>query len=98
VKELFAKVALRFCDLEERIGSSIGEPRLRQVSIVSRHHQFLDATDLRVDEAPELCRTVALRCRDAATGKQQNQSKGWHPAAVRGRTLFARHISASGVN
>src|SRR4029077_14218318 len=32
VKELFAKVALRFCDLEEGIGSSIGEPRLRQVA------------------------------------------------------------------
>ena len=70
MKQLFPEVALRLGDLEARVRAAIGEPRLRQVGIVRRHHQFLDATDLLVDEPAQLGGAVALSGRDAAGTKK----------------------------
>ena len=66
VKQQFPEVTLRLGGLEERVRASIGQPRLRKVGIVRRHHQFLDATDLLVDEPAQLGGAVALGGRDAA--------------------------------
>ena len=46
MKELFPEVTLGLGGLEERVRASIGKPRLRQVGIVRRNHQLLDAPDL----------------------------------------------------
>jgi hypothetical protein len=69
VKQLLSEIPLRLGRLEARVRASIRKPWLRKLSIVRWHHQFLDATDLLVDEPPQLCGAVALGGRDASRDK-----------------------------
>ena len=71
VKHQFPEVTLRLGGLEERIWRAIGEARLREITVVRRHHQLLDATDLRVDEPAQLGRAAALRGGDAAVHQRK---------------------------
>jgi hypothetical protein len=50
VKQQLPEVALRFGCLELGVRASIGKPWLRELGVVRRDHQFLNATDLPVDE------------------------------------------------
>ncbi len=64
VKEQLAEVALGLGVLEERVGAAVGQPWLRQVGIVGRHLQFVDAADRQVD--------VAAQLRGAAAGSPRS--------------------------
>ena len=94
VKQLFAEVALRLGDLEERIRAAIGEPRLRQVGIVCGHHQLLDAADLLIDEPAQLRRAAALRGGDAAAQQREGHGQCRAEGTAAG-TLCVPHIRAS---
>src|SRR5919199_6438574 len=72
VKELFAEVPLRLGRFEKRVRASVRKARLRQVGIVRRHHQPLNAANLLIDEAAQLRRTVALGSDDGAERQREN--------------------------
>jgi hypothetical protein len=71
MKQLLPEIPLRLGRLEARVRASIRKPWLREVRIVRWHHQFLDATDLLVDESPQLCRAIVLGGRDASRDKEK---------------------------
>jgi hypothetical protein len=74
MKELLPEVVLRLGRLEERVRTSVGQPRLWNVSIVRRHHQLMDSAHLPVDESSQLRGAVALgRC---DCGAQQRKGNG----------------------
>ena len=94
VKQLLPEVPLGLGDLEERVRAAIGQPRLRQVGIVRRHHQLLDAADLLIDESAQLRRAAALRGGDGAAQEREGNGQ-CHAEGTAAGTLCVPHIRAS---
>ncbi|HJZ75360.1 MAG TPA: hypothetical protein VKE51_26680 [Vicinamibacterales bacterium] len=91
MEKLLAKVALGFGDLEERVRATIREPRLRKIGVACRHDQFLDSSDLLVDEPAQLRGTVALGRRDSVRQQQQRSGERQNGTSTREMVLFVRH-------
>src|SRR5207245_4564984 len=92
MKELLAEVALRLGRLEARVGtgiSAVGKPRLRQVRIVCRDHQFLDSTDLPINEPAQLDGAVTVISSSDSAAEQGN-GEGRERAADAERPLLRR--------
>src|SRR5205807_6481549 len=92
VKELLAEVALRLGRLEARVGAGItavGKSRLGQIRIVCRDHQFLDATDLPINEPAQLDGAVTLISSSDSAAEQGNGERRERAAAA-GRPVLRR--------
>jgi hypothetical protein len=74
VKEQFPEVTLGLGRREERIRASICTPRLWKVRIMGRHHQFLDAPNLVIDESTQLRGAGSLSSSESRVQKRDGDS------------------------